>query len=596
MAGWQKVATRDALADLAGGGRLRSVVVGGQVLVLGCDAGRWFALDNRCPHMGFPLDQGTVQDGIVTCHWHHARFCSRSGGTFDPWADDGRAFPLQWRGDTLWVDLALSDDAKARLARRLQDGLERNISLVIAKAVIQMLDAGLPPTAPFRIGLEFGVRYHRGGWASGLTMLVAFMRLLPHLEPIDQTRALTHGLAAVAADCAGSPPRFLLDPLPTDGGAAPDPDTCRHWLRTFTDTRDSDAAERCVISAVHAGADPAALSTMLMDAATLHRYINTGHVLDFVNKAGEALDLIGWDCLQAPVLSSLCPGLADADRAEESRAWQSPVDLVGLLDRAFAALPAALATPRDPAWHGEAALSALALADDPAATVDALLAALRAGAPVPRVARAVVTAAATRIAQFHVSNEHGDWVRALHAFTFANAVHQGLRRAPDPALAKGIFDAAMTVYLNRFLNIPAARIPAPDPGAGSDARAILDALRDLYDRQQQVDRAGQLVADYFAATRDPRPLIALLGQVLVREDRDFHAIQMLEAAVTQYSQAEPHDLAAPILLIAAARYMAAHFPTRRAQNQRHRVAWRLHRGDALYQADPDTATTPEATP
>ena len=38
------------------------------------------AVDNRCPHMGFPLHQGTIKDGILTCHWHHARFDLVSGG------------------------------------------------------------------------------------------------------------------------------------------------------------------------------------------------------------------------------------------------------------------------------------------------------------------------------------------------------------------------------------------------------------------------------------------------------------------------------------------------------------------------------------
>ena len=38
-----------------------------------------YALDNRCPHMGFPLHQGTVKNGILTCHWHHARFDLVSG-------------------------------------------------------------------------------------------------------------------------------------------------------------------------------------------------------------------------------------------------------------------------------------------------------------------------------------------------------------------------------------------------------------------------------------------------------------------------------------------------------------------------------------
>ena len=37
---------------------------------------------------GFPLDRGSVEDGILTCHWHHARFELASGCTFDLWADD----------------------------------------------------------------------------------------------------------------------------------------------------------------------------------------------------------------------------------------------------------------------------------------------------------------------------------------------------------------------------------------------------------------------------------------------------------------------------------------------------------------------------
>ena len=53
--------------------------------------------DNRCPHMGFPLDRGTVKDCILTCQWHHARFDLASGGTSDPWADDVRAFPVTIR-------------------------------------------------------------------------------------------------------------------------------------------------------------------------------------------------------------------------------------------------------------------------------------------------------------------------------------------------------------------------------------------------------------------------------------------------------------------------------------------------------------------
>ena len=41
---------------------------------------------------------------------------------------------------------------------------------------------------------------------------------------------------------------------------------------------------------------------------------------------------------------------------------------------------------------------------------------------------AVAYAAALRIAQLHTRNEFSDWDAALHTFTFANAVNQGLKR------------------------------------------------------------------------------------------------------------------------------------------------------------------------
>src|SRR5690606_21103390 len=137
----------------------------------------------------------------------------------------------------------------------------------------------------------------------------------------------------------------------------------------------------------------------------------------------------------------------------------------------------------------------LLLSDDPQATVDALLASLRSGAKPDELAGAVVYAAALRIARFHTSNELGDWDTALHTFTFANAIHQGLRRAPSPDLFRGVLDAAMSIYLDRFLNIPAARIPQPNGNHHAGENALAD-LTHLLDRQQQVNQAGQQVAHY----------------------------------------------------------------------------------------------------
>src|SRR5437868_5496314 len=137
----------------------RKVVSAGDrpVLLLRHDGG-FYAVDNRCPHMGFPLDRGSVHDCILTCHWHHARFDLTSGGTFDQFADDVRSFPVEVRGEEVWVDLAPRTELTAHYKDRLRDGLERDIPLVIGKSVIHLLSRSGDCIEPFRIGLEFGVR------------------------------------------------------------------------------------------------------------------------------------------------------------------------------------------------------------------------------------------------------------------------------------------------------------------------------------------------------------------------------------------------------------------------------------------------------
>jgi nitrite reductase/ring-hydroxylating ferredoxin subunit len=559
-------------------GKSMTVTADGHVIALFHSAEGIFAVDNRCPHMGFPLDRGTVKDCILTCHWHHARFDLHSGGAFDQWADDVRAFPVKVVDGEIFVDLATHGDLRRHRIERLRDGIERNIPLVIGKSVIALLDDGGDAREAFRIGLEFGARYRRDGWGAGLTTLTCLMNLIPNLRPEDRARAMFHGLAAVANDSDGHPPRFAIRPLPGGGASIPE---IKRWFRRFVEVRDSEGAERCIVSAVRTGASPRDVADMMFAAATDHRYLDGGHTLDFTNKAFEALDHAGWD-LAEPVLASLARGYATGDRMEEANSWRNPIDLIAILEPTFETIPDALAT-----GHRAKLLSSdrdklvdVILGDDPKAIVDAMLVALREGCAPAELAGAVAYAAALRVARFPISNEYGDWDTAHHSFTFASAVHQAVRRVSSMDLVRGIFDAAMTVYLDRFLNVPAAKLPERN-GSRTNPADRLAQLPDLLDRQQQVNQAGALVADYLGAHGEPKELLAALGNALLREDRDFHTIQDIEAAFRQYSILEGTDAAAHVL-IATTRYLAAHAPTARAQAQAYRIALRLNRGEQVF--------------
>jgi nitrite reductase/ring-hydroxylating ferredoxin subunit len=564
-----------SLSDLEEKGRL-VVGVDGQTVCLLLEAGEVRAIDNRCPHMGFPLHRGSVSDGILTCHWHHARFDLCTGGTFDQWADELRRFPVEVDDGDIYVDLAPRRDPVEHQRARLQVGLERDIALVVAKAAIVLTEADPSGAGAFRAGLDFGVRRRGGGWFRGLTTLSCLMNLVATLAPEDRAAALYHGLADVASDSAGMEPRFPLEPLPGD---EVEPARLGRWFRGFVEVRDAEGAERALVSAVRAGATQAELADMLFAAATDHRYLDGGHTLDFVNKALEALDAAGWERAEA-VLASLPAQLAFAERMEEANAWRNPVDLVALLEDAFARLPEALAASRRD-WSGRAELVETLLTAEPGEILEALLAALGEGAREVELASAVAFAAATRIARFPTSNEFGDWDTALHTFTFANAVEQGLRRSASPELVRGVLDAAMSVYLDRFLNVPATRLPQPQDG---DPAEQLAELRDVFDRQQQVDEAGQLAASYLGAGGEPARLVAELGSCLLREDRNFHTIQCVEAAARQHELLRGSDEAG-LPLIAAARYLAAHASTARSQRQTYEIARRLHRGERIYEDD-----------
>jgi len=555
-----------------------------------------YAVEDRCPHLGFPLHRGTVEQGLLTCHWHHARFDLVTGGTLDPFADDVPAYSVEISGDDVVVITQGGDDAAGRHQRRLEEGLEQGLTLVMAKAVLGLtatLGESRAAAVALATGLDFGVRYRDRGWGSGLTVLTAMANVLPVLDPADRPLALVHGLAFVSRDTRGQAPHFRVEPLPADLPA----ERLDSWYRRFVDTRSGDAAERTLATAAASGAGPATLAQIVGAAATDHVFIDGGHTIDFANKALEALDRVGWDRASV-VLPSLAHQTAGASRSEETGSWRHPDDLAGLLARAAAGLRDRLArSRREPrVFDGDKDVDAIAhavLGEDPPAIVAALDDALDRGATAEELARAVAYAAALRILRFHVQNDHGDWDVVHHAFTTANAVHQLVGRAPSAELLRGVYQGALRIYLDRFLNVPPARHPAQVAVSAGDPSAELTVC---WEQQGMVDEAGALAYRWATeasrtgttAGRGDEPVVAALGAALLAEDAEFHWFQTYEAAVRQSRAWPSGSEQSAAILAGAARFLAAHTPTRRELPQVVRIAARLGRGDPLYDLAEDT--------
>jgi nitrite reductase/ring-hydroxylating ferredoxin subunit len=561
----------------------RGVVVftgGDRPIALFWDGGAVHALDNRCPHMGFPLSRGTVADGIVTCHWHHARFDLRSGCTFDLFSDDAPAYDARIEEDAVYVRPRAGADPRAAALRRLREGMELNVDLVMVKSVLALLQLGVSPA---RIVAEAGLfgAENRESFGPGLVILTAMANVAPLLPREQAALALCQGVTRAAADAAGRSPHRLRPPLQR---ADIDPDTATRWLRRWTAARHADGAERTLQTLLASGAGPAAASAAVFGAVTDRIYADAGHALDFANKAFELAELVGWGAA-ARILGAAVPTFVPSRGAEESSSWRSPVDLAALVGAACAEIPAACRAQGGARWAGTPeGLANEVLGDDPARILAALLEALRGGARAADIALAVAQAAALRIARFGSSNEFSDWDTALHTFTYSQAVHHAVVRASEPDVLRGAFHGALSVYQDRFLNVPPARLPGPADVADlpADGAALCAALLQAADTQGGSETAARLTSRYLDLDLPPEPLLGTLAEMVLREDAAFHTLQCLEASIRLFRQ---WDGAPPgrIALIALARYGAAHAPTQRAFLQTVTLARRLQRGEALHE-------------
>jgi nitrite reductase/ring-hydroxylating ferredoxin subunit len=549
--------------------------------------GRPHAVDNRCPHLGFPLARGTVKDGILTCHWHHWRFDLQTGGCFTSGGEDVRVYPAWIEDGEVLVDVGPGEagtaEALARARGELRSALEQASTLRAAKAVLRLRRNGGSRHEVLLEAALFGARC-RQDWSTGMTVLTAMANLLELLGPLPEELellALVHGLREVASSCQGRPPRRALKPLQTEG--RPAPERLESWFRMFVEERSEAGAERCLLSALEAGWDKRRVAGLLYAAATDHFFLDEGHTIDFMNKAFELLDHVGWSA--APqILPLLVPPLCTAKRYEEDTEWRYPFDFVKRLHESFESVDRRVEKGRGRTWQGEAELVEALQSDRPEAGPDALDRALGEGATAEALGRAVALAAAYRLARYNLRNEVFDWETMHHAFTTAYAVCEAARLAPPEAILRGIYHSAVKLYLVRFLTLPPARLPGElNRKTQGTPEELLRRMSEAVGTKRVTDAAVALGAYLDAGSRRERLDQALL-EALLREDAGFHEFQNLEAGLRLARRLDPRQALVP--LVGAIRFLAAHSPTDRFVSATVDKALRLERGEDLAAEEP----------
>ncbi|WP_419923828.1 thiamine pyrophosphate-binding protein [Candidatus Poriferisocius sp.] len=99
--GWHKILEPGELPD----GRVRTVTVGRHSLAVTCHQGVFGALDNRCPHQGGPLGEGSIENGWLRCPWHGYDYNPTDGSPPRGFDDAPACYPVQERDDGVYVAL-----------------------------------------------------------------------------------------------------------------------------------------------------------------------------------------------------------------------------------------------------------------------------------------------------------------------------------------------------------------------------------------------------------------------------------------------------------------------------------------------------------
>ena len=537
------------------------------------------AVDNRCPHMGFPLHRGTLKNGVLTCHWHQARFDAGSGCAFDVWADDVPGHEVRMADGRVYVDPQPRhpfDEAHHR--NRLHKGMERNIGVIIGKALAGMRDIGVSDRDLLGLLVDFACE--RGNGWGGLTNAGLATGLLDHLS--DGTRH--HLLFVVARRLAGpvgnAPVRRHLQALAPNRHEI---STLVARLREFTRQRHRDGCEITLRTLMGSGS-MAMVSSALATASGDRPFADQGHVLDFVNKGIELVEALG-DGYAEAVLPLLVDDLVGSRGGEEMASWQHPYDLMVALRDAEGRLDEMMAAVWREEWMPDAGLTDTLLGEDPIAILRAIEDALSAGAPPHRIGQGVAHAAALRLARFAASNESGDWFNPQHTFNYANAVHQVLRRGEEPLVVRHLFHAALAVFQDRFLNVPPERMPGDTlAGLPTEPGVILASLLNGLDQKSDPEQPIHLAVQYLRLGHPRQGLYDTLVFATLREDLNFHWLQCVEAGIQQmetWGQArEAEDI-----LVGVVRNLAAACPTRRQQLEPSLVALRLQRGEVIHEED-----------
>ena len=546
LSNFVKVADLAELAD----GKPRAVRVEGQSIALFKHNGSVYATDNQCPHMGYPLTRGRVRGGVLTCDWHGWSYDMGGGGCFTGGCDDLATFPIEVRGEEVYLDIAgggkKRDDAHFLL---LQEGLLSGDNWTLSKAVAIMLARGVSETDVLNRLVRHGGRHFvteldagDGGWQ--LAYLVNGVKVASQYAPEDRLIPLMMA-ASGASGRAGDRP--AIDPLPGEITW----EKLERWIRVFSVDREWEGIEKCLITARRLGDHDDKILPLAYECVVEPFFLGHNESLLYIGYLAELLEQFGWDVAEELVCNLTAKilgrgrGAPDEIRREGIAKLESLEDFIADL----AANPSTQTADFD-----EDAFVAGIVSGDLDDTFDTVTKALKAGVEINRIVSTMVLLGADRMARTPASMSPG-WWELGREISLASSIRTALRFAGFQVAAKALYHVAWQFFSDRWLNIrqtPLSTLrsttPSEAPNEDEAIEAVINAIETI-----QIQEIGRITRQYLNSDFSDDRLLSELGQSILKDDNGWDILNTLRTTFDEWQLCQGHP-ARNQLLVGLARW------------------------------------------
>jgi nitrite reductase/ring-hydroxylating ferredoxin subunit len=485
---------------------------GHQIAIFRTTEGAIYAVDNRCPHEGYPLAQGTVSGCVLTCSWHNYKFDLRDGACVMG-EEAVRSFPVREVGGHIEVDLSPPDPAleQARLWQSMDQGMHEHRMGRVARDVVRLIQTGVAPTQIAAYGACWDATRAEYGPGHPAAVAADVCRYLDRYTGTQAAFPLVQALDMSSFSSRRLHPRVRPEPLDPGHDVA----LAGTRFRAMVEAEDAAGAEGLMRGALAAGWGPDVVLPWMFQVVGAH-FLDFGHQLIFLTKAVELLARVGWAHAD-PLVSSLCCSIVNSTREDLLPDWSSLSRHLETIEDRLPALYRRCTQEADPDWAGGAALTE-ALLDGRRDEVFSLLTeALEAGAPICTLIDVLSQTAAHRMLRFDVAHDQDpgvqdSWLSVTHNQTFAAAIRVAAATVSDPCIVRMLFHGARFIHTCRALDsAPADRLSLAPTEAG-DLDTVLTAIAE---RRSQA--AVGMVAAWMAEGTDLRPLELALLDLVIRD-------------------------------------------------------------------------------